>query len=71
MEDQKESVESELKVSLEWERLDSRRASRISIRRLGAIDDDEETLKALEDWMIEKLLDFRRVVGPRLAELKE
>ena len=70
-EDQKESVESELKVSLEWERLDSRRASRISIRRLGAIDDDQETLKALEDWMIEKLLDFRRVVGPRLAELKE
>ncbi len=71
LEDQKTSVESELKVSLEWERLDSRRASSISVRRLGTIDDDPETLKALNDWMIEGLLDFRRVFGPRLAELRD
>ena len=71
LEDQKASVESELKVSLEWERLDSRRASSISVRRLGTIDDDPETLKALNDWMIEGLLDFRRVFGPRLAELRD
>ena len=71
LEDQKASVESELKVSLEWERLDSRRASSISVRRLGTIDDDPETLKALNDWMIEGLLDFRRVFGPMLAELRD
>ena len=70
-EDQKDSVESELKVSLEWERLDSRRASSISVRRAGTIDDDPEALKALKAWMIEGLLDFKRVFGPRLAELRE
>ena len=64
-------MESELKASLEWERLEDRRASRISIRRLGSIDDDRETLKALEGWMVDKLLDFRRVFGPRLAELRD
>ena len=71
VEDQKESVESELDAPLEWERLDNRRASRISILRLGTIDDNQETLKALNDWMIERLLDFRRVFGPRLAELRD
>ena len=70
-EDQKGAVESELETPLEWERLDNRRASRISIRRLGSIDDDRETLKALEGWMVDRLLDFRRVFGPRLAELRD
>ena len=68
-EDQKEPVESKLNTHLEWERLDTRRASRISIRRLGSIDDDPGALKALRDWMIEQLLAFRRVFGPMLAEL--
>ena len=70
-EDQKEPVESNLNATLEWERLDNRRASRISIRRLGSIDDDPGALNELQDWMIEKLLDFRRVFGPRLAELRD
>ena len=69
--DQKESIESELKAPLEWERLDSKRASRISILRPGSIDDDQEALKALESWMVDGLLDFRRVFGPRLAELRD
>ena len=70
-EEQKESVESELNSPLEWERLDNRKASRISIRRPGSIDDDPGALNELQDWMIEKLLDFRRVFGPRLAELRD
>ena len=70
-EDQKEPVEANLNASLEWERLENRRASRISIRRLGSIDDDPGALNELQDWMIEKLLDFRRVFGPRLAELRD
>ena len=71
LEDNRGALESELKAALEWERLDDKRASRISIRRLGAIDDDRETLKALEGWMVDRLLDFRRVFGPRLAELRD
>ena len=67
-EEQKEVFESALGEPLVWERLDNRRASRISIRRPGSID-EPETLGELQDWMVEKLLDFKRVFGPRLAEL--
>ena len=33
------------------------------------IDDDEETLEAVQGWMVEQLLAFKRVFGPHLAEL--
>ena len=68
---QKERFESELAATLEWERLDSRRASRISIGRRGSIDDDEETLEEIRRWMVNRLLAFRRVFGPKLPELVE
>ena len=67
--EQKESIESELSESLEWERLDHRRASRIAILRQGSIDDDQETLGEIANWMIDKLLAFKRVFGPKLDEL--
>ena len=54
---------------MNWERLDDHRASRIAVVRQGSIDGDSETLKEIEDWMIDKLLDFKRVFGPRLDEL--
>lgn len=62
-------IESELGEALEWERMDEHRASRISVVRHGTIDDDDETLGEIHGWMVEKLLDFRRVFGPRLDEL--
>ena len=71
LEQQKERLESELEATLEWERLEHRRASRISIRRPGSIDDDQETLEEIRQWMIDRLLAFRRVFGPRLPELVE
>ncbi len=67
--DQKEAIEAELSESLEWQRLDDKTASRISVQRQGSIDDDQETLDEIRNWMIEKLLDFKRVFGPRLDEL--
>ena len=67
--EQLESIESELGESLDWERLNNRSASRIAIRRQGSIDDDE-TLEEIENWMIDKLLDFKRVFGPHLDELE-
>lgn len=67
--DQKVSIESELSEPLEWQRLDHRRASRIAVLRQGSIDDNEEKLEEIKNWMIEKLLDFKRVFGPRLDEL--
>ena len=69
--EQKVLFEAEFEETLEWERLESRRASRISVLRLGSIDDSPETLDGIQDWMIERLLAFKRVFGPRLAELAE
>ena len=63
------AIELELGESLEWERLDNRRASRISAVRAGSIDDDQETLEQIQDWMVDRLLKFKEVFGPRLAEL--
>ena len=54
-----------------WERLDDKKACRVSIARQGSIDDDEETLEEIQEWMVERLLKFREVFGPRLAELVE
>lgn len=67
----KESIESELEEDLEWERLEDSRACRVSAVRLGSIDDDSETLEETQNWMIERLLDFKRVFGPRLDELDQ
>ena len=65
----KEAIESELQQSLEFDWLDRRKASRIAVVRPGSIDDDEEMLGEVHDWMVEKLLAFKRVFGPRLDEL--
>ena len=68
LEQQKAVLESELEP-LEWERLENRRASRISILRPGSIDDNQETLEEVNHWMIDHLLAFKRVFGPKLAKL--
>ncbi len=70
LEAQKEAIESELEA-LAWERLDERRASRISISRPGSIDDGHETLNEIRRWLIDQLLAFKRVFGSRFAELVE
>lgn len=67
--EQKETIEAELSESLEWQRLDDKTASRIAVLHQGSIDDNEETLDEIRNWMIEKLKDFKRVFGPRLDEL--
>ena len=69
LEEQREPLESELEETLEWDRLDNRRGSRISVRRPGSINDYQEALAEIQDWMIERLLAFKKVFGPRLTEL--
>ena len=65
----KEPIESEL-GPLEWERLDNYKPCRAStLRRPGGVDDNEEALEEVHDWMVDRLLAFRRVFGPRLTEL--
>lgn len=67
----RQEIEAAYGESLEWERLHNRRASRIAIYRQGAIADSEQTLEAIRDWTIERLLRFRDVFGPRIAEIAE
>ena len=67
----RESIEAELGESLDWARLDHAKMCRISAYQQGSIDDDEKTLEEIRDWMIDRLLKFKRVFGPRLAELRE
>ena len=64
-------IESELAASLDWERLEDRKASRIAVVRPGSIDDDDDTLKEIQDWMVERLLKFKEVFGPKLTDFAD
>ena len=67
--EQRESIESELFESLEWQKMDNYRASRIAALHPGSIDEDDETLQKLENWTVDKLLSFKRVFQPKIDEL--
>ena len=64
----RDEIESELGESLEW-RAEHSKQSGIMVSRDGSIDDDDETLEEIREWMVERLLKFKKVFGSRLAEL--
>lgn len=65
----KEKIEDELHESLEWDHGENRKSCRIVSTRLGSIDDDDDTLAGIREWMVENLLNFKRVFDPHLKEL--
>ena len=65
----KEAIESEFQESLEWQRKEDQKSCTIMVIRSGTITDSPETLEEIQDWMIEKLLKFKKVFGPRLKNL--
>ena len=67
---QKESIQSDLGERLNWERLDNNNPSRISVQGYGGID-DEDNYDEIREWMVDHLLKFKEVFGPRLAELAD
>ena len=69
----KESIESEFGKTLEWMRLDHKTPYhiRVSSSYRGTIDDDENTLEEIREWMIKGLLVFKKEFGPILGELAE
>ena len=71
LQQQKVPLESELNATLEWQRLDKGKASRVSVRRPGSIDDNQETLEEIRRWMVDQLLAFKGAFGPRLPRLME
>lgn len=65
----KEEIESALNETLDWQRLEGRRACRIALHRPGSIEEDADTLADIQEWMVKNLLEFKRVFDPKLAEL--
>ena len=64
-----EEIENELKMTLSWERLEERRASRIALYREGSIDNDEEVLTQIRDWMVVNLLEFKKLFNKKLKKI--
>lgn len=64
----KDEIESDL-GPLNWQQMP--KDCRISLARPGSINDDDATLAEIRDWMVEKLLKFKKVFDPRLKELIE
>jgi len=62
--EQKDEIHSKLGKELEWERLDDKRASRISVYRDGSIQSSEQELMEIKTWHIENLLSFKKVFSP-------
>ena len=69
LEQSRREVENEFGQTLEWDPMEGDRGCRIAITRPGSIDDDDDTLAEIQAWMVENLLKFKQVFGPKLAEL--
>ena len=67
---EREAIEAELGEALHWQRLDTNKASRVAVLPCDAsIEDDDATLEEVQSWMVEKLWNLDRVLGPRLERL--
>ena len=66
---EKETVEKEIGCSLEWERLDDKRASRIRRRFTNGGLDSPESWPALQENMIEVMIQMDKSLRPRLAKI--
>ena len=70
-----DSIESALGECLDWDRLDGldgsndSKACRISALRDGTIEDASKNPEEIREWMIDRLVAFRRVFGPILDGL--
>jgi len=67
----KTTIETELGESMEWERLDNRRASRIAVYRPGGIDSLPDQLAEIHRWSIERLLKIKKVFGPKVSAARQ
>lgn len=67
--ERKEKIETALGHPLVWDRKDEYQSCIISVEREGRIEDDEETLEQIREWMIDRLLAFKDAFGPHLDEL--
>lgn len=64
-----ETLEKEFGDGLVWENMEKSRACRVACYREGSIQDSAEKIEEYHDWMIDRLLRFKRVFGPILPKL--
>ena len=69
LENSKEEIESAMGSQLYWERLDDKKACRISAYRKGSVHDDQTRLDDTRNWMVETLPKFKSIFDPKLADL--
>ena len=69
--ERREIIEVGISASLQRDYVEGRRRCVISTVGDGDISDPSETWKDMQDWMVDRLLGFKRVVGPHLQELVE
>jgi hypothetical protein len=67
---EKDSIEKEYGASLDWQRLDDKKATRIALFKTGEIPGDQESWPRQQEWMLSQMVKFKKVFGPRLAKLK-
>jgi len=66
--EQREDIHSKLGKELEWERLDDKKSSRISVYMDGSIQSTEDELKRIKAWHIENLIDFKKIFSPLIKK---
>ena len=68
----KDEIEREIGTPLEWEKLDQKRASRISLVRPDTtINDADDNAEELQAWLIQGLLKTKNAFGPLLKSAKQ
>lgn len=68
---QKEEIEAKLGYTLAWDRLDHRRASRISTTIKTWVTDPKELLDQAKEWVVKTTLEFVDIFQPRIRALKQ
>lgn len=67
---QKEAIEAEMGVTLDWQRLEGKKATRIALFKVGEDPSDPSVWPRQHDWMLTQMTRFRRVFAPRLKEMQ-
>jgi hypothetical protein len=63
-----EEIDAAFGEKLSWESLDTKRACRVACYGTGSIEDSDDKLESYRQWMVDRLLKFKKLFGPRLAE---
>jgi Domain of unknown function (DUF4268) len=69
LQSEKEEIERELGYPLSWEELPTRQATRIAVYKDNADVADRGSWPEQHRWMLDRMLDFRRVFTRRVREL--